>query len=227
MTKGYSQEVPLLGEEEERFLEDLEEEIGQYAENLYENSQKKAQNLIEDAKKEAEEILQEAKDKAKEAEKNLQKKLEEQTEIAEKEIEMRLSEAQHEVDVLIEEGKLQKQLAVQEAEPQIVEVIKHVVTQIIHEEVTHHTRWVELLVKRAVEEEKIEGTFKVKVSPTLYSQISQEKILTEQPHRVQLVADENLSDTTCVVETKEGTMLYDPLKSLEDVLSEIQTLLKI
>ena len=113
---------------------------------------------------------------------------------------------------------------IQEAEPAVVTLVQELVAHIIHGEVVGNTRWVELLVKKTMEKEKVEGTVVVCVNAAIYETLvaSESKLLATEGIRVEV--DSTLADTQCVVETEQGGIAYNPIEALDKMLAELTLL---
>lgn len=185
-----------------------------------------AESILNEAHQKADEILNKALEEAAairnaaEAEKlslmqeaiNKQKMLLEQTE---KECKQLYDEAYHE-----------KQQIINSIEEELADTLKSLLQYLIGEEVYHNTKWLLGIVRRMLSKDALKADIKILVSPHLYSKLSDEdkEILTSIRNDVTLHMSDEVSDTACRVESKEGAIEYDVQSGLDQVISDIKIL---
>lgn len=193
----------------------LRKEALEEKENILLQAREEAANLLREAKEEAEQIKQEA----------FQKKQEilEYARIQEKEI---VEEAKEEATHTIEAALQEKHHILSSLESEVVEIIKLLVSHIIHEEIATGYKWLNYIVRKMLVKENLTGDLTVYVSPTLLERLSEKEYnsLKSIKESLKVLSDESMSDTSCIIETLEGSILYDLSEGLDKVLKDLNRL---
>lgn len=212
-SKASIEELP--ARQEDRGENQLREEALEEKENILLRAREEAANLLRKAKEEAEEIRQEV----------FQKKQEilEYARIQEKEI---IEEAKEQASYIIEGALEEKHRILSSLESEVVEIIKLLVSHIIHEEIATGYNWLNYIVRKMLVKENLTGDLTVYVSPTSLEGLAEEDYnsLKSIKESLKVLADESISDTSCIIETLEGSILYDLSEGLDKVLKDLNRL---
>lgn len=217
--------VEIDEESEEEEFEIIEEPPIDYN-ALYEEALKAKEVILAEAKKQVSEMIEEAHECAQIMEQKAATESQRILQEANTQADKMIQTAKQEVEHLIEVAYQEKQQILNQAEPEVVEIIETLVGHIIHEEVARNNKWIAYIVKKMIMREKIIGGITVYVSPQVLESITEEeyKSFEQLKQEVILRADEEVNSTTCLVETSEGSILYDLSEGLDRILLELNML---
>ena len=208
--------------------------------NLVEMSHLQKEEILLEAKKEADLILKEAHQKAEEILAQALQKAEEIKGEAQSQQTQLLAQIEEKTSAILEDAekeaesiKLQateeKRMLIDSTESEMVEVLQQLLTYLVGEEVYNNTQWLTCIVKRMLEECHTKEIIKICIAPTLFEHLteSQKNELQALGENIILEERSTLNETTCVVETTQGSISYDVKEGLERVISQIKTLEKL
>lgn len=206
---------------------DLESETKH--EKLYEQAIKQKEEILIAAKQEADEIRAKAYEEIRITREEEIEKIQQRIQETKERVESMIQTAKVEEAQIIQAAYSQKQKILEQATPEVVEVIKMLVTHILYEEVVKGNQWISYVVKKMIFKEKLLGDLVVHLSPDVLASITTEeyKEFENLKNKITLEADESLNNTTCMVETTEGSILYDLSEGIDKIIKELTILEKL
>lgn len=139
-----------------------------------------------------------------------------------------LTEALEEAENIKEEAIQQKKELLASTEDEVIKTVEYMVESIISDELKYDTRWLKILVKKMIYKDNLEGEINVRISPKLYERLSNEYVSQIKDLRdgIEVIQDESVSETACIVTCEQGTINYDVSEGLQRVLQDIRILLE-
>lgn len=137
-----------------------------------------------------------------------------------------LQDAQSEADTIRESAHFEKRQMLENVEEEVVETIIDILKHIVSEEIQTNVDWIKLVVKKMMLEEHSCESFRMFVSPHNFEKIedNKDKFVADLKKLTDIVADEMLSDSTCILQTDQGNIEYDINNGLEKVITELRIL---
>lgn len=199
-------------------LEEAMEQVSQEAEEILADARKKAEEILSDARSQAETIKTQAK------ESGYAKGLQEGSDRAALELEERRS--QMETEQKLRETDYRQKL--EELEPRLVDVIAHVFEKVFHVQFDDKKEILIYLIQNTIL--GIEGTkeFQVRVSTEDFEFLeSHRNEITErlgQAVKVELMADVNMKNGQCIIETDSGVFDCGRDVQLDNLIKALRSL---
>lgn len=137
-----------------------------------------------------------------------------------------LKEAQYQADTIRKSAHYEKQQILEHVEEEVVETIIDILKHVVSEEIQTNVDWIRLVVRKMMLEEHTCEAFRLFVSPHNFEQIeaNKDKFIADLKKLIDIVADEMLSDSSCILETDQGNIEYDISNGLEKVITELRIL---
>lgn len=195
-------------------------------------AKERARRIVEEALSVAEEIKKTSEDIKQKIEEQ-QIEIEEQKQSLYRELMMEkeniLNSAHEDKENIIKEAYLEKENILNSIDDEVADTIKTLIGHLVGEEVYSSTDWIRCFVKKCLSQENIDQDVKLIVSNKNYEEITNNPSKNFEKFRygVQIVLDTSLTDEVCKIETSKGTIEYNILRSLEDVLREISAFQKL
>lgn len=139
-----------------------------------------------------------------------------------------LSDALVEAESIKQEAINEKNELLASTEDEMVNTISYLVENIISNELKYNTRWLKLLVKKMIHKDNLVGDIIIRVSPVLYEKLTEEQLnqIKSLKDGVEIIQDELVDETMCIVACEQGTIQYDVNEGLQRVLQDIRILLE-
>ena len=188
-----------------------------------------AQQIVEEAKHHAEEILSGALAKAEELKEDTRAKQTQLLYETQAKAETILEEASKEAEEIKQQAYEEKEALIRSSEDELTEVLQKLLGHIISEELFENTQWLKCLVRKMLQECSTKEEIKIYVSSKVFEGLTEstKESIQALGDRVILEVKSTLSDTNCIVETKQGNIVYDVMEGMERVISEIKILEKL
>lgn len=188
-----------------------------------------AQQIVEEAKQHAEEILSGALAKAEELKEDTRAKQTQLLYETQTKTEIILEEATKEAEKIKKQAYEEKETLIKSSEDELTEVLQKLLGHIISEELFENTQWLKCLVGKMLQECPTKEEIKIYVSVKVFEELTEstKESIQALGDQVILEVKSTLSDTTCIVETKQGNIVYDVIEGMERVISEIKILQKL
>ena len=193
---------------------------------LKDEAREEANRILEEAKQEACEILENAKMQSNALQNEIlalkQTTLEQ---VKQQEISL-VENAKIEAEAIINNAYMEKQQILEEAEPEMVQLIIKLLGHIVGDAMFENAEWVNVLVKKMINKESISDDLTIVIAPPVYEKLMENETNTFSLLKgtVSVRQDETLNDTTCIVETPQGDIVYDIREGLNAVLRELKIL---
>lgn len=222
----YTNELGSIEAEPNGNIQEIESEPEIKYEKLYEQAIKQKEEILIQAKREAGEIMANAYEEIRITREEELKKIEQRIQEAKEQAENMIQTAKIEEAQIIETAYNQKQEMLEQATPEVVEVIKMLVSHVLHEEVAKGNQWISYVVKKMIFKEKLLDDLVVYVSPHILASITTEeyKEFDSLKNQITLESDESLNNITCMVETTEGSILYDLSEGIDKIIKDLTVL---
>lgn len=210
----------------ETYEDPIKEALNEHCIQIKNEAKQEATKILEAAKTEAEEILNNAKIEHEKLQSDVFQLKEETLKGLEQERQNILEEAENKAQSIINDAYAEKQKLIDDAEPEMVQLITRLLGHIIGDAMFENSDWVEVLVKKMISQENISEDICVVTSPQTYEQLiaSKENNFTYAKGTITFRQDETLNNSTCVVETSQGDIVYDVQTGLNAVLRELKIL---
>ncbi|WP_054738610.1 FliH/SctL family protein [Cellulosilyticum ruminicola] len=196
---------------------------------IIEEAQQMAAQILADAKQRAEEILSEALAKAQGIKEDTRAKQTQLLYETQEKMQSMLEEAHQEAKIIKRQAHEEKEELIRSSEKELTEVLQKLLGHIVSEELFDNTDWLACLVHKMLQECPTKEEIIVCVSPETYEKLSEEvkTNIIASGDKIKLEVKNNVSNTACIVETKQGNIVYDVMKGLERVISQIKILDKL
>lgn len=223
---SHSEHIELDGDAQEEMLL---AESHQKKEEILSEAQQMAEKIIEEAKQHAEEILSGALAKAEELKEDTRNKQTQLLYETQAKSEAIIEEATKEAETIKAQAYEEKEVLIKSSEEEVTNVLQKLLSHIISEELFENTMWIKCMVKKMLYECQTKEEIKVCMAPAVFNQLTEEakKQIEALGEKVTIETRNTLSETTCIVETKQGNIVYDVMEGFERVISEIKTLEKL
>lgn len=219
----HKENEPQESEEEEQVSPDtLREEV-------LAKAHEEAQILLQEAKRNADNILSSA---LKEAEKMKASMKEEQYNIIEHAkgtAQQLIQEATLQSEQLKEAAVIEKERIIGNSEHEILAMVEKLVGHIVSEELYVGTWWIKAMVQKMLHECHTKEQIKVFISKGNFENLTPEQKTTieSMAEYVTIAVGNTLNNSSCLIETKQGSIAYDLKDGLERVLAELRILEKL
>ncbi|MGL4739101.1 MAG: FliH/SctL family protein [Cellulosilyticaceae bacterium] len=212
--------VPIIHEKADE-TQQVQQQVQQQM--LEEAARKESAQLLEEAKRQVNKMLSEADQELKERERLLKVQIDLLEEEAQFKVKQLEASAAEKAKALIAQAQVEKEEIISQAEPEIIALVQQLVGHIIHEELSEHTEWIGLLVRKIRHHEMMREPITLSMNPVLYERLSEAEkhTLMAMGEGVKLRTDENLYETMCEIETSQGSISYDIEEGLGRVLKEL------
>lgn len=196
---------------------------------ILQEARQMANQIIAEAKQHAEEILSGALAKAESIKEETRAKQTQLLYETQEKTQSLLEGAHQEAEMIKRQAYEEKEELIRSSENELTEVLQKLLGHIISEELFDNTKWLQCLVHKMLQECPTKEEIIVYVSPETYDKLSEDvkANIVASGDKVRLEAKNNVSNTACIVETKQGNIVYDVMEGMERVVSEIKILDKL
>lgn len=222
----YINEPELIQDDSNEDVQAIELEPKINYNELLETALKQKEDILIQAKQEAEEIIARSYEKIRDTEEQEVKRIEQMCQEAKEQAEGIIQDAKEKEQQIIESAYSEKRKILEQVAPEVTEVIKMLVSHILYEEVAKGNQWISYVVKKMILKEELLGDLVVYLSPSVLERITPEeyKEFESIKNQITLEADESLNDMTCMVETAEGSILYDLSEGIDKIIKDLTAL---
>ena len=138
-----------------------------------------------------------------------------------------LEEAHQKAEHIVAKAYEEKEEIISRTENELVETLITLLNHIISEEMNYSSEWIKCLIRKMLNKEDISGGIKVIISPILYTRLSEDELQAIKAISKDLIVEtkEQMSETTCLIEFNQGSIVYDVTQGLQRVIKDIRMLM--